>query len=331
MDRDRIFIITHGNDLDGLGSAALIRRKYYVPLKNVFFLDYGEKKLNYAIEDIVRMSKGKSIVFVADTGMNDRQVSSFKHLILHIKKNGGKVFWFDHHYWKKSQVRDIARICDLAIIGENERACAAEITRAELELKDRFSVMLAKMAHETDFAPILHPYIRNVKNPVEVYGLAFSYYNTIDGIEKQTASLRKVVGMLSSGRFLDKAIVDQAREFESRTKMELSRIERQIYSVNKDFSIGFAQSINSNIACDRIRKMTNSDVVLYIDTTHNKGHFRSTKANIIGLAASFGGGGHPHSAGFDIDRKKFADFRTDRQRQMFVDKVSKSVKGSKLY
>ena len=327
----QIFVLTHGNDLDGLGSAALIMRKYYVPLKNIFFLDYGEKKLNYAIENIVRMSGRKSIVFIADTGMNDRQVSPFKRLVLHIRKRGGRVFWFDHHHWKKNQIRDIARICDLAIVGENEYACAAEITLMELGLKDKFSVMLAKMAHETDFAPILHPYIRDAKNPIEVYGLVFSYYNTIDDIEKQTASLRRVVGMLSSGKFLNTDIVNRAGKFESKTKLELSRIERQIYSVNKDFSIGFAQSINSNIACDQIRKLTNSDVVLYIDTTHNKGHFRSTNTNIIELAASFGGGGHTHSAGFDIDKRKFADFRTKRQRQKFVDMISKSVERSKLY
>lgn len=289
-------------------------------------MDYGNKKLEYAIENILKSGLKDITLFITDTGLNDSQISFFEKLIKNVNEHGGKVFWFDHHYWKPDQIGRIAKLCDLAIVGENEYACAAEITRAELGLEDDFSVKLANMAHETDFEPILHPYIRNARNPIEIYGLAFSYYNNIEPLDKQTTALRAIVGMLSSGKFLDENIVSHAKEFERKTRMELSKIEKQIYNINKDFAIGFAQSLNSNIACDKIRSVTKSDIVLYIDITHDKGHFRSSKTDIVNLAISFGGGGHPHSAGFDINKKKFKSFKTNTDRLRFIGVVSKNAK-----
>ncbi len=325
---DQIFVLTHGNDLDGLGSAALIRRRYHVPLENIFFLDYGDDKLNYAVENILKRSVGKSIVFVADTGMSDGQILPFKRLILHIKKSGGKVFWFDHHHWKKNQIRDVAKICDLAVIGENEHACGAEITRSELGLNDKFSVKLAKMAHQTDFKPILYPYIRDDGNPIEVYGLGFSYYNNFMDIEKNASALRGVVAMLSSGKLLNVKIVKDARKFERITKKQLKILEKQTYVINKNVAIGIAEALNSNIACDRINSITRADITLYFDTTHSKGHLRSKKADILKLAINLGGGGHPHSAGFDLDRDKFGIIDTEESRLKLVGFVSKAVTSS---
>ena len=66
MQNKNVFVITHANDLDGIASAALLRMKYNMPLQNLFFTDYSDKWLKYAVSGIERKAKNNGIIFITD-------------------------------------------------------------------------------------------------------------------------------------------------------------------------------------------------------------------------------------------------------------------------
>ena len=130
-----IFSLTHANDIDGLGSAALLKIAYGMSSENIFFTDYSAEGLSYSIKKLSeRIGKRSITLFMTDLGMNDYLIDTYRKIIMKVKRQGGKVFWFDHHVWSPSQIEKIASICDVAIIGENSRYCATEITYRNLVL-----------------------------------------------------------------------------------------------------------------------------------------------------------------------------------------------------
>ena len=129
-----IFVISHSSDIDGVGSAALVRAKYGVPSKNMLFTNYSKESVEYVEKQMKgRYTKGMTL-FLADLGVNERIIGNFLRIVDNVKKRSGTVIWFDHHPWTKGSVKKLAGRCDVAIVGENKDYCATEITYKELML-----------------------------------------------------------------------------------------------------------------------------------------------------------------------------------------------------
>ncbi|MEM3839503.1 MAG: hypothetical protein QXF01_02930, partial [Candidatus Micrarchaeaceae archaeon] len=124
-----VISLTHATDIDGVGSAALIRIRYGIPLSNMFFTSYSTEALSRVEKDIKKAIKEGTMLIIADLAVNDSTLPYFARIIKFVKEKHGSIFWFDHHPWSKAAEKKLAHMCDIAIFGENSRYCGTEITR----------------------------------------------------------------------------------------------------------------------------------------------------------------------------------------------------------
>ncbi len=291
-------VITHANDIDGIASAALISRKFNVPLSNLFFSDYSAGTLHH-----IRSGLGKShninALFITDLSMNKDLKRNFLEIIRLVKGRSGKIFWFDHHPWNAEDIRDMARLCDSIVAGENERYCATEITAKELGISDTFSRTLLRIVHYSDFN--IPPRRTSERLLIGRYALSITYYNSAGSRSLADKRLRHIAEVLRSNKLSDSAIVHDAYAFERINSERTERMLSSLYvSKGSGIAVGFSKDIQSTAACMAIIKKGRTGVGVYINTRNSTGHIRSTDADSSPLARALGGNGHPHASGFRL-------------------------------
>lgn len=318
-----IAVITHGSDIDGIGSAALIKMKYSVDSKNIFFSDLSGTMTRDIIKEVGKM-KRRTILFITDVSPSGN-LENFEKLLKSIKKKGGHIFWFDHHVWNEDAIIRLTSSCDLAVVGENNSFCATEITRKELALNDAFTEEFTKIVHYSDFN--LTPKNKRWQKLIKIYTLGISYYNMItrDQFQKRQNALRKVLTTLSKRKFFDKSMLNASKTFE-RLNDTRTRLMLKTLTIRGNIAIGFSSEINATYGCGAIIKKAKTDVGIYVNPDRGKVHLRSVRSDISKLAEAFGGGGHPHAAGFDINLKRYNFLKSESDRARLMDTIFNKAK-----
>ncbi len=313
---NNVYVISHASDIDGVGAAALIKMKYGVTLSHIFFSEYSEEAISY-VDDRLSGSYKKGItLFITDLGVDDRLISSYLKIINGVKRNGGRVFWFDHHPWSANAIKQLASRCDAAIIGENARHCGTEITYRELGFTDRFTREFVKVVHYSDFN--IKPKTRGEYRLVGAYTLSITAYAEIKDMDKRTEKLRHMVEVLSCGRFLDSRIREDARRFDAINKKRTELMLKSMI-IRKGFAVGFSRGVQSTAGCIAIREAARRPIGIYVNIEDWKGHIRCETKDISLLARKMDGGGHPHASGFFIDPKRFGYLKGSSNRKGFAD------------
>lgn len=317
----RAITITHATDIDGIGSAALLKMKYDIPDSRQFFVDYSAEGLERAFVHLRKVHGRGDTLFIADLGLNRGTVKLFSDMIRFVKKNGGHVIWFDHHPWDAEAISSVASACDIAIVGENTRHCATEITYRELGFEDKFTSNFARIVHYSDFN--VKPKSMKDRKTIGTYALSIAYYNTMDARERDVR-LHRLVNIICSGRLLDAKVRSDARAFERINNERIGKMLGELY-LGKRIAVGFSEEIQSTQACAAVMEKSGKDVAVYVNLEKGKGHIRSRIADCSVLASMLGGGGHPHAAGFNIDMKRFGRLKTESDRNGFVDYVDSAA------
>lgn len=310
--------LTHSSDIDGLASAAFVKMRFGIGAKRIFFCDYTPESLLYASERIKPLCRPGFTLFITDIGMNAGLEKAFVNLLSYINKKGGKAVWFDHHPWSEGDISKVAKLCQIAIIGENRRYCATEITRKMLGLNDGFSIKLAEIVHYSDFN--LKPDSRNMKRLIGAYALSISSYSTMNRRDAY-AKLRNMAVLLSCHKLISSSIKADAAAFSKLNRLRVSKMLGELY-VYGNVAIGFGETIQSTNACAEIMKKSGKDIGIYINTESNKGHMRSVKADCSGMAKRLGGGGHPHACGFPLRAPEISQIKTKSGRSNFSQKLA---------
>ena len=315
-----IVVLTHATDIDGVGAASLLKIKYSIPNNRLFFSSYSKEGIVYA-ESKFRKFYGKGFVlFVTDLSVNEPTIPVWIKIIKEIKAKGGKVFWFDHHPWSDFAVKNVAGICDAAIVGENEKFCATEITKQELRLNTPFVNEFCKVVHFSDFN--LKPDTKKHYELVKAYALSITSLTKAKSSASMQGSLRHIAEVIASRKFVDKKIKDEERKFEKLNTDRINKMLKNLHLVGRKVAIGFASGVQSTQACGMVIKQSGRDVGIVIDPKQGKGSIRSLKSNISGLAAALGGGGHPHASGFELDLKKYP-LGSEGGRIKLIEKIGK--------
>ncbi len=312
----KVFVLSHASDIDGVGSAALIRMKYGVPTSRLFFSDYSKEGISYAGRKIARFYREGITLFIADLGVNDALIGSYRTIIDGVRKGGGRVFWFDHHPWTQKGIEELASRCDIAVVGENERYCATEITYKRLKVGGAFAKRFVGIVHYSDFN--IRPKDIRTREMVGFYALCITSYNMSRSREYITRRLRHIAKVISGGSLIDKRIKDDAIRF---GKTNERRIERMLagMEVRKGFALGFSRAVQSTGGCMAIIARSGKPIGIYVNVKNGIAHIRSLKADITPLSRSLGGGGHPRASGFSIDPRKFGYFRSKSGRAALAD------------
>lgn len=324
----KIVSVTHANDIDGIASAALIKMKYGMPSSRIFFTDYSERRVAYvgkSVERIARRERG-TVLFLTDLGMNKILIGHYKGMIRSVKRNGGIVIWLDHHIWEDYALKEVAAMCDVAIVGENEKYCATEITYRNLKVYGRFAKKLVELVHYSDFN--IKPKNRKTYRLIGIYAMSIMLYNTFEPYQKRDKALRHVVDVLLQKKFTDERIVRDARRFDRTNRVKLASMLKNLYKAGDDAYVGFSENLQSTQACGAIMDKTGCDIGIYINLAKGTAHLRSREFDTTKLSIPLRGGGHPHASSFPIDMKRFNRFRAENDRKRFVEFMTGRIRRS---
>ncbi|MHB1830036.1 MAG: hypothetical protein ACYCO0_01455 [Candidatus Micrarchaeaceae archaeon] len=318
----KTFVLSHASDIDGVGSAALIRMKYGVPTSRLFFSDYSKEGISYAGKKLAPFYGEGITLFIADLGVNDLLIGSYRAIIDSIRKGGGKVFWFDHHPWTQKGIDELASKCDIAVVGENARYCATEITYKRLGIGGAFAKRFVDIVHYSDFN--IRPESREIRKMVGFYALSITSYNMNRSREYITRRLRHIAKVISGGSLIDRRTKDDAIRFGKTNEKRIGRMLDGM-EVRKGFALGFSKAVQSTGGCMAIIERSGRPIGIYVNVKNGIAHIRSLKADITPLSRSLGGGGHPRASGFYIDPKKFWYFRSKSGRVALADYLEKRM------
>lgn len=322
-----IVSLTHASDIDGVGSAALFRIKYGIPLDSVFFTDYSSESLKYfesSFNKNLKKHKDPPILFIADLGLDKHMAKDFVRIIKGIKSKGGRVFWLDHHAWGSEGIEKVASLCDIAIVGENPRFCATEIAYRNLGLKGSFEKRFVEVVHYSDFN--LKPTDKKTSRLIGIYAMSIGLYNMYGSFSKRDRALRHIVGILSEKKFTDARIIKDADIFEKINKRRTDAMLRKLYKLSDIAYMGFSDTIQATRGCGAIIEKTGCDIAIYVNIKNGKGHVRSVHSDTIPLSSMFGGGGHPHASGFHINIAGFNNLKRESDRKRLVKLMEKRVR-----
>ncbi|MDE1762299.1 MAG: hypothetical protein KGH59_02555 [Candidatus Micrarchaeota archaeon] len=298
-----IAVLTHNADIDGVGSAVMLRIKYNLPTDRLFFSSYAKEDILYAERRIRKFYRKGFVLFITDLSLNDPVIPVWHEIIKRVRSKGGSVIWFDHHPWSDEAIQKVARLCDAAIVGENENFCATEIARRELGLKDKFTEEFARIVHYSDFN--LKADTKRHGEFVKHYALSIASFTKSMPNSSIHKSLRGMVSTISGGKFVDSKIINTSKKFELENNRKISAMLNELQLLGKNIALGFATGVQSTQACGAIIRKSGKDIAIVIDPKEGKASIRSRISDISGLAKRMGGGGHPHAAGFEIDKRKY--------------------------
>lgn len=320
----KIVSITHANDIDGIGSAALLKERYMIPSARIFFTDYSIEGISYVEKSLRKILDWETgtVLFLTDLGMNKKLIRTFIRIIREVKQKRGRVIWFDHHVWHENELRKVASICDLAVVGENPRYCATEITYRNLGFKNGFEKKFIDLVHYSDFN--LTPRNPKMRKLIGIYALSITFYNTLP-YAKRDKSLRHLVEVIAGGRFADSKITNDAEKFGRLNKRRIGKMLKRLHRIRNDVFMGFSDHIQSTQGCGAIMKKTGCDIAIYVNMDKFTIHLRSKKADTTVLSKKFGGGGHPHASAFRIEGKRFNYLKTEKDRVRFADLIREKI------
>lgn len=317
-----IAVLSHNADIDGVGAATLIKIKYNLPSNRLFFSGYNKESILFAEKRMRKFYKKGFTLFITDLSLNDPVIDTWSKIIKTIKAKGGRVYWFDHHPWSKEAIKKVAKECEVAIVGENEKYCATEIARMELGLATPFIDEFTRIVHYSDFN--LKPKDARSRNLIKIYALSLTSFTKSKSGESMLKNLRHYADVISGRRFTDEKITNESKRFEKLNNERIKKMLKEVYLVGSKIAVGFAQGVQSTQGCRALIDATGRDIGIVVDPVAGKGSFRTIKSDISGLAVRLGGGGHPHAAGFEINMKK-NPLDSKVRREKFVQIIQKQA------
>ncbi len=321
MKKDIMVVISHSGDIDGIASAFLLKEAFDVPLKNMFFINYGEEDLAHLEREIAKIAKkGKLSVYISDLSADGKSMPTFSRIIDVAKRSGGEVSWFDHHPWGEDSIKKIAARCKIAVVGENSKYCATEIVYRMFFNREKFLDTLSEVVHYSDFN--VKPEDNKIYKIIGYYALGITFYNTSTSRSMIDRKMRSIVSTLEERKLYDRKIVDAAKTFEKINKDRIKKMIKELYLIGGKIAMGFSDDIQSTQACVSIIEASGRDIGVYINTRNGKGHMRSIRSNTSMLAKALGGNGHPHASGFKLDVNEYNNFRSESDKRRVIELIT---------
>ncbi len=311
-----------------MASASLLVRNYGMPIENIVFVDYGGGEFDRAMESLSGIESGGNVLVITDFSMTGLNTKIMNRVLSDFKMLGNSIVWLDHHPWDESIIRRAARYCDMMIVGENPLFCGAELTYRLLCSRDHYSDELMRITHLADFW--LRSKSKRDNDLVNKIAFGIKHIRSYSDSEDR---LREFVLDLARGRMHSKVISDAYRGYIKKTRPRLKEMldSCSLIEVNGiRIGVGFARVLSAQEACMAIIDRKKCDIGIYISTDHMHGSMRSLRdsrswgIDILKLAESFSGGGHPLAAGFTIEHDGY-DVSKMSDRKAVVDRIRKTA------
>lgn len=311
-----VIALSHGEDLDGIAAATIVRIKYEVPHDRVMYIDYSAGQLKRARDWVKSLSSAGTMLFITDLSVNDSKLDLYREMIMSVKSKGGAVVYLDHHPWGAEAKKCIPTLCDHAVFGE-QKECASEIAARYLKVTGANTRRLLRMCHFSDNN--IKAESEDERAMIKAYSMAITYYNTLPEKERRDR-LVWLSDMIARGDTDNPILKYDADEFERASKERTREMIEDLSFVGNAIAVGFAGSVQPTYAASLIFRKAERPISVYINTDACKGSIRSTGCDISGLAKSLGGGGHPCAAGFEFSIDRY-DVKTIHGRTLLLKRI----------
>jgi len=290
----KIISLTHGKDLDGIASAAIVLR-YASKIGKDFEVLFSEPQtLHDALTKLVHvLNKDVSEIVISDLGLNRRIVDLVAEILKNIKDNYNvKIRWFDHHLWSDEAKNKIGKIIDELVV--NERFCGAELVQRSLLPDDAVAAKLALLARDADFWIFSNEISKKLSKII-------SY---------REVPLKNLVETLSKGTFWNK---DLERKFKEVLSKEKEVVDKCLETLETHIIKGFKVAlVKGKIPAGEIAELLAKkgyDVIVVISPEGKVSLRRgNSRINLVPIAEKLNGGGHPFAAGGTLNYGWFDKF-----------------------
>ncbi|BCS91034.1 MAG: hypothetical protein ARM1_0491 [Candidatus Micrarchaeota archaeon] len=315
--------IVHRQDLDGVGSGAMIEKvcerfnKRSIILYSNYDREDAERLYNQLSDAIKRYGIYKFLAIVSDISINEQAVDLYKKVFELIEASNGKLVFLDHHAFSERVVEILNRYADIYIIGDDPENTGATLTYREFARKligfDKALFKIYAIALATDLGLFT---VKETESFDTLYKV-ISYANDIVGVENKDEAdriLDKVKDLLKSGSSVNdnKELLEITERYKREEEKILNDIiSKSIYIEKGRYKVAVATSLgkydlDASVVCDTLKlKYPESNLRVYIK---NAGQVRLRSNGDIDCARiskAFGGNGHIGAAGFvlkDIDK-----------------------------
>lgn len=280
-----IISLTHGTDLDGIASAAIIYR--YSKLKNYACeLHFAEPyNLSEKLKSLAILDKRYDEIIIADLGVNRKVYAEVLGSLRKLKEKGIVIKWFDHHVWGADISENVKKIVD--VFENDTRFCAAELVQTHLLPKDSIARRIALLARDIDF------WLRRHDLSVKLSKI----------IKSNKVSKKQIIENLSEGIFWNDYFQKIYEELSAVEKRLLNKALKNIETHNiEGFKVALVKNnVPAGLIADVLAEK-GFDIIVVLSYT-GKISLRRGKndINLLPIAEKLGGGGHPYAAGAILD------------------------------
>lgn len=271
----RRILITH-TDLDGVASGALILKKYG-DLDKIYFTQ--PHHLHARLAGV----PNSSIVYITDLGINKTSLDKIKENIKRIVNSGGEVFWFDHHVWEESWIKELTEMRVALYV--DRTTCSAGVVSKYLGVEN--SEELVKATCSVDLW-LMNDWRGNFLSRYVGYAGGTSWK------EKALKKLASFNGTIDSeiSEVVEKAITTELKIYSKALKKAKLKgcgdIKIVYYFKDQEEHL---TSYIANILMSRY----GADIAVIC--RRGSISLRSRSLDVREVALSMGGGGHPRAAG----------------------------------
>lgn len=282
-------IVSHEEDLDGLGSAAigvrLLRTRCFI------LAGYGRDSWLRAVKELSRRCgrEGLEILF-ADLNPSPRMLEALRSSLGACRSP--KIRWVDHHVWA-GEAEAIAKEMGVELHVERSRTASENLAILLGAGEDAVAMALVELSRDTDYGIFSHP----LSDPLTTL-IRFALYR-----EGDRAYLRRLVIKFSRGVLWDHEASSRWRRASEEASEALSEAlasYRRARIGGRDAVVVLADPIlSSRKILGRLGESYEIAFVAYRNgsMTIARG---SPEINCAEVARRLGGGGHPHIAGAEV-------------------------------
>ncbi|MHA1695105.1 MAG: DHH family phosphoesterase [Candidatus Helarchaeota archaeon] len=291
----KIIIITHREDLDGIGSAAILKR-YYDQSGEYFFFFYYSLYSEFMKLISKAIVKDFDLLYITDIGFNESYLPFFRGTVDFHKKNNyesirlkfKKIYWIDHHLINNENRRFMESILG-GFIHNAKNDCASKLLYKYLKEKygwiDSISEQISNFANAVD-----HNISLEISDMLQ---------RVINANQTNLRNLYKIMLYLSEGDFENDWIINQNKERLKVENIEIKRVLKNLinFEINGlKILIGISEIFTTGSLIKYL--FNNLDADIYLTINGDQVSIRSHSINVRNIATEFGGGGHKFRAGF---------------------------------
>lgn len=274
----RRVLITH-TDLDGVASGALILKKFG-HLDRIYFTQPHNLHVRLA-----GVPNG-SAVYITDIGVNKTSFDKIKENVKRVLSSGGEVFWFDHHVWEESWIKELAELGVSLYVDRS--TCSAGVVYKYLGVEA--SEELVRAACSVDLW-LMNDWRGNFLS---------RYVGYVGGASWKEKALKKLAGFDGTidseiSDMVEKAITKELKIYDKALKKakirECGGVKVVYYLKDQEEHL---TSYIANILLSRYE----ADIAVIC--RRGSISLRSRTLNVREVALSMGGGGHPRAAGASL-------------------------------